>query len=324
MNSVPPGLEERFTEPEGWKWHSYRRVKRILRFGSLMPDNHPKGHIVFLPGLSEFGEKFFELARDCKAQGFGFWVIDWFGQGGSGRYFKGSQKRYSADFSEDVADLHALISDFVLAPDVPSAPLVLLAHSMGGNLGLRYLETHPSHFVCAGFSAPMWGLKVFEKLPDWLTNFLTCATNRLMGTSYAPGEGDWDSTLRKEEGDLALSKDPVRVKIHVAWSEARHELRLGGVTHGWLREAVKSCKAVSKPDALAHVHIPCLIGMAGEDRLVDNRKMKIIVDILEDAKLLKFPDARHELLMERDAVRGVFLGEFFALAHEITEKRSDA
>jgi lysophospholipase len=316
-----PELEARFLQPEGWRWGSFNRNGRAIRFGSVMPEGgKPDAHVVCLPGLSEFGEKYFEIAHECLKKNFALWVIDWVGQGRSDRYFKHSQKRHSDGFGEDVADLHLLISEFIK----PAAPLAMLAHSMGANIGLRYLEQHPRTFSCAGFSAPMWGLKVFEKMPEGVALTIAALANNLVSTAYAHGEGDWDREQRTVDGENALSKDPERVRVHTAWCDADAELINGGVTYGWIYQALLSCKILAKPEQLKNAKIPLVIGLAGEDRLVDNKKILRIAHILKDAETLTFPDARHEILMERDEVRGRFLNEFYKLVTENMNKAAGA
>ena len=64
-----PDLEERFLEPEGWRWHSFTRPTqsggRKIRFGSVFPkDSVPDAVVVCLPGLSEFSEKYYEMSRE--------------------------------------------------------------------------------------------------------------------------------------------------------------------------------------------------------------------------------------------------------------------
>lgn len=306
-------LAERFKQPEGWQWHAQRRNGRLVRMGSVMPpEGKADGVVVCLPGLSEFSEKYFEIARDNLNRNLGSWVIDWHGQGGAGRYFRDSKKRHSDGFAEDVADLHSVITDFAKASGLP---LFLLAHSMGANIGMRYLQTHPGIFNCAALSAPMWGLKVFEKTPDAAALAVTFAASLLLNDSYPKGQSDQDA-VRTAERSLSLSTDPVRSQVHNTWCEAFPELQSGGITYGWLYEAVLSGVLLSRRSALAKINIPTVIGLAGKDDLVDNAKIRKISGILKNAQLMEFPEAGHELFMERDEIRGPFLENFYKLVQQ--------
>jgi hypothetical protein len=66
----PPALETRFLEPAGWRWGFITNGKgKKLRYGMVMPQNgKPDAVVVVLPGLSEFSEKYFEIASAMLAR----------------------------------------------------------------------------------------------------------------------------------------------------------------------------------------------------------------------------------------------------------------
>ncbi|MEM7650859.1 MAG: alpha/beta hydrolase, partial [Pseudomonadota bacterium] len=228
MSSPPmsiPDLDERFLQPEGWRWHEFNREERRLRFGTVSPKgNLPDAVVICLPGLSEFAEKYFEVARTCLDQNLSFWVIDWMGQGGSGRYLEDRQKRHGTSFQDDVDDLFHLYSEYVkhssVHPDVGRIPLVMLAHSMGGNIGLQFIKQHPTIFHLAAFSAPLLGFSQIEnhKLKK-IAPLLIHASKQFSGQKYISDGGSWSDRPRVFEGPEALSSDPQRAKVHSAWFE---------------------------------------------------------------------------------------------------------
>ncbi len=165
--NTQPDLETRLTQPEGWRWHSFEHEGRKIRFGSVSPkDSIPDAVIVCLHGVREFSEKYFETARWCLDNNFAFWTCDWVGQGKSTRYLKNPQKRYNLSFNRDVEDLHAFIIGYIkhssVHPDKGRIPMAMLAHSMGANIGMRYLAKYPDTFECAALTAPMIGIKAFR------------------------------------------------------------------------------------------------------------------------------------------------------------------
>lgn len=320
-----PVLEERFTEPEGWRWHSFKRKgvlgERTIRFGSAFPkDKVPHAVIVCLPGLSEFGEKYFEVARTCLEMNFAFWVIDWAGQGAGSRYLNNPHKRHSTSFKDDVEDLQALILGYVkhssVHPDVGRIPMAMLAHSMGGNIGLRYLEKYPETFECAAFCAPMLGLRAVNDIPFGLARPLSALLNFFAGQRYVWGGGNYDPAIRMNEGARLLSHDPVRNAVQGAWFDAQPALQVGAVTNRWLYYAMRSCRYLRKTRVLKGIQPPCIMALAREDHLVDNARIRAAAEILPRCKLLEFDSARHEILMEKDAVRDVFFKAFYALVKE--------
>ena len=321
MNKIPQ-IEERFQQPEGWRWGTLKHKGRNIRYGVSFPkDQTPDAVVVCLPGLSEFGEKYFELARDLNARNMAFWIIDWTGQGKSTRYFENNpHKRHSAGFQQDVDDLHALYLDYIkhssVHPDVGRIPRAMLAHSMGGNIGLHYLKQHPDTFDCALFSAPMFGLQAFESTPNFIASGLTEIISLFAGRSYASGQSDWNEDMRASDGSDIFSSDPLRDQIHEAWSIVDPELQVGGVTWRWLHEAVKSCNKLQRKAFLKSIQTHCIIAAAGHEELVDNKEIQRVCKRLPNANLLEFPEAKHELLMEKDDVRNSILDAFQTLVKE--------
>lgn len=318
---TPEGLEERFTQPEGFRFHTFEREGRKIRFGSVFPkESIPDAIVVCLPGLSEPIEKYYETARDFNDKNMAFWVIDWMGQGGSGRYLPNPFKRHSTGFDEDIEDLHYLITEYIkhssVHPDKGRIPMAMLSHSMGGNIGIQYLDKHKDVFECAGFSAPFMGVPGVSSLPEPILLPLTRAFSQIAGKAYAKGQKDWSPITRPEapgEGDF--SSDPARDSLHQQWLNANPELQIGGVTYRWVYEALKACKKAKK--AAGQVETPSLIAIAGDDKIVDNSKIKTT----PNSRLLQLEGSKHEILMETDEIRTRFLDNFYDLIREnILEK----
>lgn len=323
-DSHPPDLDERFRQPAGWRWHEFTRNGRKIRFGAASPkDSIPDAVIVCLPGLGEFGEKYFETARNCLDRNLAFWMIDWMGQGRSGRYLKNPHKRHSEGFQADVDDLQYLIKEYIkhssVHPDKGRIPMAMLAHSMGANIGLHHLIQHPGLFECAAFTAPMFGIGALANMPGWLSLAATSTMRALAAKTYLHLHcgGNWNPDKRPAEGPQALSSDPQRAGLHAAWLENDHALQVGDITYGWLHHAHVSClRLEKKAELLGRTQTPCLIALAGNENLVDNEKARRIGAVLARAEILDLPAARHEILMERDEIRSLFMERFYKLVKE--------
>jgi lysophospholipase len=270
--------------------------------------------------LGEFAEKYFELARQCLDKNLAFWIIDWAGQGRSTRYLKNPHKRHGVNFQEDVDDLHYFVMEYIkhasVHPDVGRIPLAMLGHSMGANIGLRYLSQHEGLFECAAFTAPMFGLQVFKTIPLPLALLATSAMNTVAGRAYAPGEKDWNEGTRANAGFDRFSTDPLRGGVHNGWCLSNPDIQVGNLTYGWLHQATRSCAILKKKSTLANVDVRCLIATAGKEELVDNKAAAYIADTLKDAELVEYPDAAHEILMEKDEIRHDFIERFYTLIKE--------
>lgn len=317
-----PALEGRFLKPPQWQWGSFTREGLTIRYGYIAPEN-PDAVAVCLPGLSEFAEKYFETARDCLDQNVAFYVLDWFGQGKSGRYFTDSQKRHSQGYQHDINDLSVWIRD-VVRPAAKGKPIVMLAHSMGAHIGLRYLAQHPGLFTCAMFSAPMIGVKAFEHVNNMIAKIITGFSVYLSEDSYIAGFGDWRESVRATPEKNFFSGDEIRNAVHNAWCLADPELQVGGITYAWLHESHKSCMELQKEGILESINIPCIIALAGKEHFVDNNAIRKAASILPNAKLIEFPDSRHEILMESDTIRKVFLGAFYDLIKKTKQGKISA
>lgn len=288
-----------------------------MRFGSVFPrDCIPDAVVVCLHGVREFSEKYYETAHWCLDHNMAFWTMDWVGQGKSTRYLP--HKRHAEDFSAYVEDLHAFILGYIkhssVHPDKGRIPLALLAHSMGANIGLRFIKKYPNFFECAAMSAPMIGIKKFESVPPALALAATSLCNLVVGKSYIPHGKDWDG-LPPPPAET-LSGDPNRSLVHTLWCDGDAELRTGDVTFGWVYQAHKSCMALQKPGIAESINTPCLFGIPGHEFLVDNVRSRAFINKMPRSRTLEFPDSYHEILMERPAIRDRYLDGFYALVKE--------
>lgn len=287
-----------------------------VRFGTVFPEGKgAKAIIVVLPGLSEFCEKYYELAHNLLERDYAMYVFDWQGQGRSHRHVpKHPQKRVSYGFENDLKDLSILIKDYIrpsaMHPDVGAIPLVMLGHSLGGNIGLRYLHDNPDIFKAAAFSAPFLGLKSLRFMPAPLQKAIAFFLNEFGDQSYVPGGQEYAAEMRTGAKQQLFSSDDIRGTIHHKWFEFDHELQQGNVTWCWVYQAIQSCSILFNSKYLNKIKIPVLLGMAEKEFLVSNKRIRRASRHIPNAKLLEIKNARHEILMETDEIRGVFLKAF--------------
>lgn len=310
--SSPLTLEPRFQEPEGWQWRFFTNTKgRTLRYGYVIPPK-PDAIVIGLQGLSEFTEKYFEVAHDLLKHNIGFWMMDWQGQGKSDRHLPNPHKRYSDTFDEDIADFHQFVTDHVKA-ETGDTPLVMLGHSMGGNIGLRYLHRHPGVFSCAAFSAPMIGIHALKFIPNRISLILTKLFKMGAKKSYIFGGTDWHKDIRSPQDKARLSSDTTRNMVQDQWCLHDPDLQLGHVTFGWLHEANLSCVKLQQSDIARNIQTPCLFGIASQDKLVDSGATQAFANHMPFAEKLILPNSQHEILMEQDHIRHRFFESFLEL-----------
>src|SRR5690606_7097844 len=85
-------------------------------------------------------------------------------------------------------------------------------------------------------------------------------------------------------------------------------------TWGWLAFGLDAGERALKPRALKSVKIPVCVVQAGEDDKVWKQTNRWAARRLGRGRYVEVPTAKHEVIMEVDELRGVFLHEFDALA----------
>lgn len=320
---MPLDLSDRFLPPKGWRTHSFVNEKtgHKIHYGSVFPqrDEPPLAVIVCLGGLSEFSEKYYEMAHDMLDRGYAFWFIDWQYQGRSGRLDKFPQRRHSDGFDKDVSDLYKLVADYIkpssVHPDRGRIPMIMLAHSMGANIGLQFLAEYPQYFDGAALSAPFLGIHGFS-WPLRLLATIIAPLLPVLGQSYVFAGTDWKEEARSSNGSDKFSHDGVRDALHNYWSKEHPELQVGSVTFGWVIKALKSCAKITTPAFAQKIKIPVLVGIAGQDRIVDNEPARTFTQWLSKGRLVEIEGAHHEIFMEKDEYRTMFFDAFDKMIKE--------
>ncbi len=301
-NETPDGAEEHWLEGRGG-------VKLRALTAPPMPGTKQRGSVIVAPGRTEFIEKYFEVVRELQRRGFAVFCIDWRGQGLSGREVENPLKGHFASFDDPVNDLSTAVKLF---SDRLPRPHIGLAHSMGGAIMLRALQTRRIDLEAAIFSAPMWGIANLGNVGKSYVRFMTSLG---VGGSFAPSvDRKWKRENFKRNTVTHDKERHARTQGLVA-EEPR--LALAGPTIGWVAAAADTTDAFAQSGALAHVRIPVLVVTASQDQLVNNATHATVVEQLPDAQHITIDGAKHELMMERDDYRAQFWTAFDEMADRI-------
>jgi lysophospholipase len=268
----------------------------------------PRGTIVLLSGRSEFIEKYSsEIVGEWLDRGFAVEALDWRGQGLSDRSLDVRDKGHVDDFATYVADLKLYFESL----DRLRAPVIAVAHSMGGHLLLRYLaEGHPAPLAAALLTAPMTALRREAILRAAL---LFLPSRPRIEAGYLYGGGPY-AALRKEFAINRLTHDERRFRFTQLWFDADPRLTLGGPTTGWARQAVRSMRLADQPGYLERIALPITIVSSGQDRLVVSRTHIDVARRLRRGEEIYVAEARHEIMMETDPIRARFWDAFDRVA----------
>ena len=296
---TPPSLSARFYPPEGWAWGYVRSGEGLAqRYGVTAPPVAPKATILILTGYGESAEKWFETAADLTAQGFSVWVLERQGQGGSERATPWRDLGHVDSFDPDVAAVRALVRG-VIRPR-PDAPLVVLGHGEGGLVALRAME---QGVAMSGLilSSPAFGLTTLPRPRADFAKFTPAMRFLRLGWIKTSDQPSW----RRDAGDSALTHDPERGKVQAAWMLANPDLRMGGRSLGWFAAFIDASEAAARD--IRQQAAPTLMLTAAKDSAVTAGPQDRLCAAMARCQLTRYPNAKHDLHMESDAVRQAWL-----------------
>lgn len=266
------------------------------------------GTVLLFTGRTEYLEKYARAARDLTSAGYDVLSVDWRGQGMSDRLLPNPRPGHITDFADYQRDVAAL-RNLAEGLNLPR-PWHMLAHSMGGCIGLRAL--HDGFPVAsAAFSAPMWGINL-RPLSPLVALGIAGAVQRIgLGAKVTPGNGD-NSTyvLRAGFDDNVLTSDGLQWARLVAEAGSWPDVTLGGATYDWVRAALAECAALA---AMRSPDVPMLVSLGLDEKVVSPPAIRDRAGRWPKGQLLEVPGARHEVLFETPDRRAAFLSAVLAL-----------
>lgn len=290
-----------------------------LRVGVWPParGTEVKGSVLLFPGRSEYVEKYGPTAADLAQAGYATLVIDWRGQGLSERPCKDPMVGHVGDFAEYQRDVRAMVAA-AAELDLPG-PFHLLAHSMGGCIGLRAL--HEGLAVeRAAFSAPMWGLKLSPLMRPAVGAL--AATLGLMGLSCLrmPGTSGQTYVLEAKFEDNQLTGDHAMWELMAMQVRAVPELALAGPSVGWVRAALRETAELGRMKA---PEVPTITFLGSRERIVDPAPIHRLMGRWPHGRLIEVAEAEHEVLMETPETRALVMRELLEHFGQVGDQASD-
>ena len=279
-----------------------------LRVARWVPEK-ACGTVLICTGRGEFIEKYFEVAKDLLDRKLAVVVFDWRGQGLSSRMLRNGRKGHVRSFADYDVDLRAVIAR-VLEPACPR-PFFGLAHSMGGTVMIRHAKAAGCAFERIVLSAPMVEV---HKLPfaSALHQVSRLLVMTGVGSAFVPSGRKRTAVFDNGFASNVLTGDPGRFADMMAISRAEPRLTVDAPTIGWLRAALDAMAPMADFHYPARIATPILMVVPGDDRVVSVSAMERFGQRLKAGTLVSIPGARHEILMERDALRDRFWAAFDA------------
>ncbi|MGX1789773.1 alpha/beta fold hydrolase [Bosea sp. NPDC055332] len=292
----------------GKVWFAATSDGARLRLASWRPTvRREKGTVLIAQGRAEFIERYSETIAELRRRGFHVLTFDWRGQGGSQRFIGRQRKGHVGRLVHYERDLALVMTQ--MQERFP-APYFALAHSMGAAICLDAARREALPVARLVAIAPMLGISMIEnpRGARWLARVLYWLG---FGKAFVPGGGDTAIGTKPFEGNR-LSSDPARYARNAALSAAARELAIGDPSVGWIHAAFQLMDRLAQPRAPLEVRVPTLIVAAGQDPVVSTPAIERFAARLKTGSALVLPTARHEILMESDAIRAQFWAAFDA------------
>lgn len=269
---------------------------RIRYAHNMLEEDRPV--LVMALGRTEFIEKYHEVCWNLRNENLSLFLYDHCGQGKSGRLLADRQKGHIDHFDTYLSDLRYLIEARIKR--FCSGPLTLLGYSMGGTIGVLFADAYPHLLDRLILTSPMLQINTGRLLQPTLVEAVSRLMTRLgMGENYVWGGGPFDHKT-EFEGNV-LTSDKVRYHYNLDLMRTTEGVRLGSPTFRWMREAYRAMRVARQLGD--RINCPVVILQGKQDLLVSRSAMERFASTINGCRMIRYPEARHELLMERDHIR---------------------
>lgn len=280
-------------------WFSGTDDKHI-RYASWQSDlDTENGTIIFLNGRAEFIEKYLSTYKVFSSNGMSVWTMDWRGQGLSERDLVDRHKGHIQSYDSYINDLKHFLNNIVKINDL-KGKTIIIAHSMGGHILLRYLSQYRISYPYIVLSCPLINLhqnNIFvQKMLHVLQN-LGLHSNHIPGMSSANKEcvDDQEKCTNYKKYTHCLESWNVLQEIIKSYPS----LLVEKPTIGWLHATLKSIEHLenaSFDDFLSH---RIRIISANNDQIVDNKSQERFAKKNRLVERDEIPNAGHEIFIEK-------------------------
>ena len=293
MNStVLPWLKQR-EHPETVSGSGSRPLYTV----SWQAEN-PVGTVFIVHGFTENAFKYAELIWSLLHLRYSVVAYDQRGHGRSWRTegIKDSSVTHVDRFSDYVEDLHVICETY--RSRMPE-PFLLFAHSMGGAVGVLYLEQYPAFFSAAVLSSPMIAPDIGGIPPRVASalarfaGFIGKGKDHPFFMSPYSGPEDFDSSCATDAG---------RFRWYEQIKAGCPEFRNSVPSWQWSYEAVHVTEKILAPGAPEKIDCPVLLFSAGIDHSVMPEPQSAFIRRVRNGKLVPVPDAKHEIFRSENSV----------------------
>lgn len=302
MESAPL-FEEIADGPSGGVAHWLTTADGLRIRVGLWSKADAKGTVLIFPGRTEFVEKYGGTAKALQERGYSSLAIDWRGQGIADRMTPNRAIGHVGTFADYQHDV-AAVMDYAKEMNLPR-PYFIIAHSMGGCIGLRSLH-EGLDIQGAMFSAPMWGVQMSTALRPVAWGLSTVGTTLGFDQALVPGQFEQGYVLRAPFEENTLTNDKDVWRTFQVQLETHPDLGLGGPSLRWLNQSLREMYQLS---TLPSPNVPCLTYLGTDEAIVDPFRIRSRMGNWPNGVLRVIKDGRHEMLMDEPIMRDMLFDE---------------
>ncbi|MEM6305641.1 MAG: alpha/beta hydrolase [Pseudomonadota bacterium] len=256
-----------------------------------------RGTVLMFPGRTEYIEKYGVVAAELARRGLAAMAVDWRGQGLADRLADDpmlGHVGHFTDYQKDVATLLRVAKEMALP-----RPYFLLAHSMGGCIGLRAVMEGMA-VQAAAFTGPMWGIYIAPHLRP-VAGLMSRIMPRIgRGEALPPGTKREPYVLAELFEDNMLTTDPEMWRMMGDQLRAHPELALGGPSFHWLDQALRETKHLASRAAPS---LPAVAWLGSNERIVEKQRIGDRMEGWKGGRLEIVEGGEHEVLLEAPDLR---------------------
>ncbi len=255
--------------PKRYEGHFKGHDQTELFYQTWTPEK-VRGLILITHGLAEHSECYNSLAQSLADDGWKVFAWDMRGHGRSE-----GKRGYMRHISDSINDLGCFYD--LVNRERDGKKLVLIGHSLGGLITLRYLQTNKNECAAVVLSSPALGLSMdVPKLKEQLARIAI----RWLPTITLYNEIQYEDLSRPEEMQKFYKTDTLR-----------HDK----ISPGLFLSMVE-CFPLATSDADS-IKMPVLMQLSGEDRLVSTSASMSFFESLPNKKnqMIVYTDSLHEV-----------------------------
>mgnify|MGYP005836440075 FL=1 len=242
----------------------------------------PKGIVVISHGLGEHSGRYANIIERMRGSGVSFYALDHRGHGRSG-----GTRGHVASFMEYIRDLKVFINQ--IKDEYGTLPIVLLGHSLGGLIAMKYALTHPDDMKALVLSSA--GLVPAVAVPAW---------KKKMGLFFSKHIPTLAMSNGLDAAELSHDRSVVDAYVNDPLVHDRVTSRWYAEFTATEEECLRRASELDMPLLVIHGKADAIVDYRGSEKVYAEARSK-------DKTLHLFPGLYHETMNETPSERAKVL-----------------